>query len=492
MANLKILSVDQIRALDAHTIQHEPIASIHLMERASRIVFNWLSQKYDANTTFTVFCGQGNNGGDGLVIARLLHKHGYKTTCYLLNASNKYSDDNLKNQERLAQIKPFEKITTIDHIPEITTSVVIDAIFGSGLDRPIEGLAAKLVQHINKSEKEVVAIDIASGLYADKKSERETIIQPTTTLTFQLPKLAFILPENEQYTGDWKVLDIGLSQEFIAKAETVHFYSTSVREYKSKVHKFAHKGNFGHALLIAGSYGKIGAALLASRACMKSGVGLLTTHVPKCGYQIMQIGLPEAMVSVDDDDKTFSTLPKELEKHTALGIGPGLGTNTKTFTVFETLLKQWKKPLVIDADGLNILSQEKELLKLLPQNSVLTPHPGEFKRLVGEWGNDFERLQLLKAFCQQYKVITILKGAHTAVCNANGTVYFNSTGNPGMATAGSGDVLTGILLSYLAQGFDPLIAAKSAVFNHGVAGDEAKNSTRKGRFLAGDLINHID
>lgn len=491
MAHLKILSVNQIRALDAHTIQHEPIASIDLMERASRIVFNWLSNKYNADTTFTVFCGQGNNGGDGLVIARLLHKHGYKTTCYLLNTSNKYSDDNQKNQERLSPLKPFERISSSETLPEINTRVVIDAIFGSGLDRPVEGLAAELIHHINKSEKEIVAIDLASGLFADKKSKGDAIIQPTYTLTFQLPKLAFLLPENEYFTGDWKVLDIGLSQEFIAEAKTNYYYTTAVDEHKKKVHKFAHKGNFGHALLIAGSYGKMGAALLASRACLKSGVGLLTTHLPQCGYQIMQIGLPEAMVSVDTDEAFFSSLPDRLDNYSALGIGPGLGLHSTSIKAFENVLSIWKKPLVIDADGLNMLSQNKALLKKLPQNSLLTPHPGEFKRLVGDWKDDFERLQLLRDFCQQHNVITILKGAHTAVCHSDGTIFFNSTGNPGMATAGSGDVLTGILLSYLAQGVDSIIAAKSAVFNHGVAGDEAKKDTKKGRFLAGDLTEYL-
>lgn len=491
MAELKILSVDQIRALDAYTIQHEPIIAIDLMERASRIVFNWLSQHYNADTTFTVFCGQGNNGGDGLVIARLLHKHGYRTICYVLNATESYSKDNLKNQERLTSVKPFEFITPKTILPEIKTQVVIDAVFGSGLDRPIEGLAAELIHHINKSGKEIIAIDIASGLYADKKSEGNTIIQPARTLTFQLPKLAFLLPQNEQYTGDWKVLDIGLSQEFIAEAETNYYYTTSVSEQRKVTHKFAYKNNFGHALLIAGSYGKVGAALLASRACMKSGVGLLTTHVPKCGYQIMQIGLPEAMASVDAEEEIFTTLPEELDHYTALGVGPGLGTTTKTIIAFEALLKQWEKPLVIDADGLNILSQHKELLDLLPQNGILTPHLGEFKRLVGDWHDDFERLNLLQVFCQKHSVITVLKGAHTAVCNADGTIFFNSTGNPGMATAGSGDVLTGMVLSYLAQGYDAINAAKSAVFDHGVAGDDARDNTKKGRFLAGEIIRCI-
>ncbi len=492
MAQLKILSVDQIRALDAHTIQHEPISSLDLMERASRIVFNWLSNKYKADTTFTVFCGQGNNGGDGLVIARLLHKHGYRTTCYLLSTSDNYSDDNRINQERLTLLKPFELIVSTDDLPEINTPVVIDALFGSGLNRPVEGLAAELIDHINKSEKEIIAIDIASGLFADKKSEGTAIIQPTFTLTFQLPKLAFLLPENERFTGDWKVLDISLSPAFIAEAKTNYYYTTSVSEYNKKAKKYAHKGNFGHGLLIAGSYGKMGAALLASRACMKSGVGLLTTHVPKCGYQIMQIGLPEAMASVDTHEELFSTVPKSLDDFTALGIGPGLGTDPQSVAAFETLLSNWKKPVVVDADGLNILSQHKELLKKLPINSILTPHPGEFKRLVGDWKDDFERLHLLKEFCQHHHLIMILKGAHTAVCHSDGNIFFNSTGNPGMATAGSGDVLTGILLSYLAQGLDPISAAKSAVFNHGVAGDEAQKNTKKGSFLAGDIINHID
>ena len=337
----------------------------------------------------------------------------------------------------------------------------------------------------------MVSIDIASGLFADKKSIGNVAIKPTHTLTFQMPKLAFLLPENEAFTGDWKVLDIGLSTEFVQQSTTSYYYTTSVTENHKKTSKFSHKGTYGHALLIAGSYGKMGAALLSSRACMKSGVGLLTTHIPKCGYQIMQIGLPEAMASVDEEEAFFATIPKELDRYTALGIGPGIGTGPKSISAFSALLKTGDKPMVIDADGLNILSQNKELLKLLPQTCVLTPHLGEFKRLVGTWSDDFERLQMLREFCQTHKVVTILKGAHTAICDKEGNVFFNSTGNPGMATAGSGDVLTGIVLSYLAQGYSGINAARKAVFNHGVAGDNALFHTKNGRFLAGEIIDFV-
>ena len=485
---MKILATKQIQALDAFTITHEPISSIDLMERASRGIFNWLSSHYIAKTSFTIFCGPGNNGGDGLAVARLLYKHGFKVKCYLI-ASESYSADNLINQERYKQFCELHTVSTIQDLPEIDSTCVIDALFGAGLSKPIEGMYREVIQHINTSNKEIIAIDIASGLVADRPSTSLAIVQPTFTLSLELPKLAFMLPENHSFVGDWKIIPIDLHPKGIEAENTPYNYTESI-ENTTQRSKFSHKGNFGHALLIAGSYGKMGAAVLASKACMRSGVGLLTTHVPKSGYQIMQISLPEAMTSVDKHEEHFTT-SLHLEPYAAIGIGPGLGTSVETQKALETLLQNIQKPLVLDADALNCIALKKELLLLLPANSILTPHPKEFERLVGTWNNDFEKLAVLQDFCKKHHLITVLKGAHTAVCLPNGEIHFNSTGNPAMATAGSGDVLTGIILAYLSQGLSPEKAAILGVFNHGLAGDKAIDDSKNNSIIAGDILNWL-
>lgn len=483
---MKIFTAKQIQALDAYTIQHEPISSIDLMERASRGLFNWISGFYPAKTSFAIFCGPGNNGGDGLAVARLLYKHGFKVQCYLI-ASENYSADNLINQKRYKQFCTLHTIATPQDLPTIDATCVIDALFGSGLSKPLEGVYAAVIEHINASNKEIIALDIASGLLANHPSSSTCIVKPTFTLSLELPKLAFMLPENYTFVGEWKIIPIDLHPKGI-ETEDTPFYYTSTNTCTATRSKFAHKGNFGHALLIAGSYGKMGAAVLASKACLRTGVGLLTAHVPKSGYPIMQISLPEAMTSVDKHDDCFSSaLP--LDAYSAIGIGPGLGTSTETQKALENLLQNINKPLVLDADALNCISLKKELLLLLPPNTILTPHPKEFERLVGTWTNDYEKLALLQDFCKKHHLITVLKGAHTAVCLPNGEIHFNATGNPAMATAGSGDVLTGIILAYLAQGLTPTKAAIQGVFNHGVAGDNAAKN--QNTIIASDIINAL-
>lgn len=486
---MKILSAKQTQELDTYTIEHEPITSINLMERASRGVFNWLCKHYPTNTSFSIFCGTGNNGGDGLAIARLLFKHGFKAECFLID-SDSYSEDNSINKERLEKFYPLNIISSTEDLKEIKHNIIIDSLLGSGLNKPVSGLYADIITLINNSDKEIVSVDIASGLFCDKTSiKNSSIIQPTYTLSFEQPKLAFMLPENEAFVGDWRLIDIDLNKEKKDQLMTSYSYTSSIA-HTNKRNKFSHKGTFGHALLIAGSYGKMGAALLSSKACIRAGVGLLTTHIPTCGYEILQIGLPEAMVSIDENDYVFSNL-SDLTPYKAIGIGPGLGVETESIKALEELLNQAYVPLVIDADALNILSAHKHLLKLLPKDTILTPHPKEFERLAGSWDNDFDRLELLQTFSKKHQIITVLKGAHTAVCTSRGIIHFNSTGNPGMATAGSGDVLTGIILAYLAQGLAPEEAAIKGIFDHGLAGDQAEKARSNGTIIASDIVEHI-
>jgi ADP-dependent NAD(P)H-hydrate dehydratase / NAD(P)H-hydrate epimerase len=356
---------------------------------------------------------------------------------------------------------------------------------------PVEGIYVRAIQLMNAAEATRVSVDVPSGLQADRPSEGE-IVRAGFTVCFQLPKLAFFFPQSYPFTGEWCTVDIGLDKSFIRKAETKYFFTT-LKDCKKILRprlRFDHKGTYGHALMIAGSFGKMGACLLASHAALRAGVGLLTAHVPGCGYQIVQTSLPEAMVDIDPDDQLF-TQCESIDKFDAIGIGPGLGQDAKTVKALGDVLRRFKKPMVIDADALNILSSNRELLHLIPENSVLTPHPREFERLAGSSKNDFERLGKQIALAAQLKSVVVLKGAYSSIATPHGKVYFNSTGNPGMAKGGSGDVLTGILTALLAQGYSSDQAAILGLFLHGLAGDIGVQELGMTAFLPSDLIQHL-
>jgi hydroxyethylthiazole kinase-like uncharacterized protein yjeF len=491
---MKILSAAQIRQLDAYTITHESLPSIDLMERAALAFVTWLCSRYDASTPIHIFCGKGNNGGDGLAIARLLlHKH-YPVSVSVINHTDYPSNDFSINESKLRKLISIAYVNTIDELPDLTPkTLVIDAILGSGLTRPTSGLVKSVVEKINSSGNNAIAVDIATGLFTDQLNlPEDTIIQPQATVSFQLPKLSFLLPENDPYVGNWTTVPIGLSSEFIENASTTFFYTdeNSGETQKKKRHKFSHKGTFGHALLLAGGYGKIGAALLSARSCLHSGAGLLTIHAPACGYVILQSSVPEAMVSVDRNEKVISQLPA-LSPYKAIGFGPGIGQSFRTKRVLEQLLATTQVPLVLDADALNLLATNTKLLTILPKFTILTPHPKEFERLVGGCISSMERLEKGVEFAKKHQIIICLKGAHTAVILPDGTVHFNSTGNAGMATGGSGDVLTGLVLGLLAQGYPPANAAILGVYLHGKAGDLAVHNSLSDTILASDIIKFI-
>ncbi len=497
---MKILQPHQIREVDQYTIQNKPIPSIDLMENAAQSVVDWISKNCMANT-FYIFCGTGNNGGDGLAIARLLHNFSVSVHVILVRFSNSLSKDAEENLNRLKEIHAISileihKEEDFNILPIDEDAIVIDAIFGSGLNRPTAGLAKEVIKKINALSNLIIAIDIPSGLFANKPFiflNQEGIVKADISLSFQLPKLAFLLPENSDFVGKWYLLDIGLLEEGIERHQT-NFYLTTkqgINKIIKSRKKFSHKGNYGHALLVAGSYGKLGAAILASKACLKAGVGLLTTHIPHWGYQVMQSTVPEAMTSIDRSEMIFTEFP-ELSPFNAIGIGPGLDTKKNSVLAFEELLNKLSdQKCVIDADGLNILSKNNFLLLKLPKNTILTPHPKEFERLAGKWDNDIEKLEILKSFCQKYNVVTVLKGAHTVVALPDGSCHFNFSGNPGMATAGSGDTLTGIILALLAQGYLEKDAAILGVYLHGLAGDIALQKESEESLIASDIICNL-
>lgn len=497
---MKILSAEQTRQADAATIQQELIDVIDLMERASReFVQSFVELFSTRQHPVYVFCGPGNNGGDGLAIARLLAERSYRVQVFTVTGQAQVSDDFSTNLDRWQAIDTTQAIVQSDDIPNIPAqALVIDGLFGSGLSRPVEGMFAEVVAAINATEAQVIAIDVPSGLYSDRVTPSESaVVQANYTFTFQLPKLAFLLPQNQGYVGQRRTLDIGLDADFIEQAATDYVYTDAdaLRGVRKQRLPQSHKGNYGKALLIAGSYGKMGAAVLSAHACLRGGVGLLTLHAPECGYTILQTAVPEAMVLVDNGPYMFSHMPPDtLDGYITVGIGPGLGTAEPTVQALSELLpaiRERELALVLDADALNIIGQHRALLHQLPEKTILTPHPKEFERLTEPARDDFHRLELLRNFCQTHHVYVVLKGGHTAVGAPDGKIYFNSTGNPGMATGGSGDVLTGLLTALLAQGYEPLEAARLGVYVHGLAGDLAAEALGVEATIASSIVEQL-
>lgn len=493
---MKIFSSEQIYLGDKITEEKQQLPASELMERAGLQIFNWMHMRMQgAQVPVHVFCGIGNNGGDGLVLARHLITHGYNVEVYVVNCGNSRSQDFLTSYDKVKDVtKKWPQLLKCESdFPSIhKDDIIVDAIFGIGLNREIEDWIKALFKHFKASEAFTLAVDIPSGLYTDKPiKDKEGVVKANYTLSFQAPKLIFFLPETADFSTQWEVIDIGIDREFLMQTET-EFELISKNEvlpiYKPR-DKFAHKGDFGHGLIIGGSYGKIGAVQLTTRSVLASGAGLATAYVPKCGYIPLQTSLPEAMVITDENEKLLSNITFEIEP-TAIAIGVGLGKSTETVSALEKFLKVNKTPLVIDADALNILSEHKKLLKLVPENSILTPHPKELERLVGKWSDDFDKLKKTEDFSVKHKVIVVIKGANTITVLGN-KKYINVTGNPGMATAGSGDVLTGIITGLLCQNYSPIEATLFGVYLHGRSGDLALEEYGYQSLLAGNIIDYI-
>ncbi len=468
---MKILNVQQIREADQYTIKNEPIASIDLMERASREVVNWICNHFSNDHEIIILAGSGNNGGDGLAIARLIENHGYKVRVVLVMGESG-SEDFVQNLNKLKSIHEVEISDDFDFSTSTDKSIVIDAIFGSGLSRPIEGEIANQIQKANDAKGIKIAVDIPSGIFADEPSPDKTIFRSDFTLSFQVPKLAFMMAENQKYIGQFKILDIGLSNKFINNCISDYSIYELTDKIKTaiKVESTAHKGIRGRATIIAGGHAKMGAAILAAKGTLHSGIGLLSVQCcPHC-INIIQIQIPEALILEDENEYVLGSFLNYKDQD-VLVFGPAIGFANKTVKLLEEILKNYKGQLILDADAITILAENRELLQLLPKGTILTPHHGEFKRLVGNYSNNFEALVQLKSFCKHHKVVVILKGKYTAVCNENGQVSFNTTGNQGMAKGGCGDLLCGIIAGIAPRVKNPFETAKLAVYLHGLAGD---------------------
>lgn len=490
-----ILNEAQIRAWDEYTIR-KGIKSIDLMEQAALAVVQKLDILLgDEDQEVLIICGNGNNGADGLAIARLLLELDFLVDVFV-SLEGDHSNEWKVNYERLLQ-KEAEHLTIHDAwIPdnfELSSSgTIIDAIFGTGLSRPVSGKWLKIINWINEQSNLTVSIDMPSGMYVDKAADGE-VVYADLVLTFQCQRLAFMMPESEPHFGEVLVCDIGLSDTFllennIRSFELDYYYLLPFLIERSR---FSHKGDYGHGLLIAGSTGKGGAAVLAANGALRSGIGLLTAHIPERLYTTLQSTAPEAMVQMDEDFDHFThcALP---EKISAIGIGPGMGLHPDTQKGLMSLLKSQKKiPMVIDADGLNIIALNPDLLNAIPEGTIITPHPGEFDRLFGEQEDHFERYRTACAEAQKRKINIVLKGGYTIICQSNGVSFFNTKGNPGMATGGSGDVLTGVLLGLLSQGYSPDFAALLGVYIHATAGDLAASTLGYEALIATDIVDFL-
>jgi NAD(P)H-hydrate epimerase len=496
---MKIPTIEQIRFCDAYTIQHEPVLSTDLMERAAQSCVDKIKNMFPADVSIGIFCGTGNNGGDGLAIARLLLDSGYQCQALVIAYGNSYSADCKENLQRLQKNYPnnIRMITAPKDIPLLSDyHLIIDALFGSGLNKAVEAeILIQLIDNINKAPAFVFAIDMPSGLFAETFMDTNAVVvEADFTLSFQFTKLGFLFPENYKYVGEWDIADIGLHPDAIQQIEVKNYLidDNMVKEILCLREKYVHKGNFGHGLLIAGSKGMMGAAILSARACLRSGIGLLTVHVPCVGYPIMQSNVAEAMCLCDDEENFFSGVAfGSLAKYNAIAIGPGLGKNKHSAEGLKKLIGDFGGSIIFDADAINLLSENKTWLEFIPQNCIFTPHIKEFERLTRPVTNSFERMELQRAFSIRHRCTVVLKGAHSCISSPSGECYFNTTGNPGMATGGSGDVLTGIILGLLAQGYTTTQAAIIGTFLHGKAADIALKQQSYESLIASDVIDNI-
>ena len=493
---MKILNAEQLRLADKNIMRNQNISSVELMGRAANACFQWLINHFnEGSRSIYIFCGVGNNGGDGMAIAKLLKENGFEIKVFEVLFSNQPSADFLfyRDEWTLSGEKVFSMLSEADFPKVSSSSVVIDAVFGYGLNRPPEKWIQHLFSHLNESKAKIISIDVPSGLYLHKiPATDEVVIHANHTLTFEFPKLVFFLPQTSTFVGDWHLMSLQSNPEDLEGIDCQQFLmdeKTIAALLKPRA-QFSHKGTFGHALLVGGSYGKMGAMLLSAKACLRGGAGLVSVFVPGCGYLPFQSALHEIMVMTDEADNQLEDI-KMLEKFTAIGIGMGMGQHPKTIRALHRFLLKNKSMLLLDADAINILAEKQAWLSLLPAQSILTPHPKELERLIGAWKDDFEKIEKTRAFARRYQLVILVKGAHTLVVTSD-EIWINSTGNPGMATAGSGDVLSGIITGLLAQGYTSADAAKLGVYLHGLAGDLAVSDFQsEASLIASDIIENL-
>ncbi|MBS7566514.1 NAD(P)H-hydrate dehydratase [Mucilaginibacter sp. Bleaf8] len=487
---LPLLTSAQIHEADAYTIAHEPIASIDLMERASKAFVNWFVNHFpDKRQPISVYCGTGNNGGDGLAIARMLNEHSYQQlNVKIARFSDKSTDDFNTNLQRLQQTTvPLTELNKEENFPQEASTILIDALLGSGLNKPLSGDYERLVSQLNQLNKTVVAVDVPTGLPAEVPVDKEaTVLRADLVITFQQPKLNFLLPESGSHIACWEAVNIGLHHTFLQSLNSAYqlIEEKDIKAILKPRHRFSNKGTFGHALLVAGQAQTMGAALLCSSASVYAGAGLTTACIPESGLTALNSYQPEVMAIV----RQGNDLPDiDYEKFNAIGAGPGLGKDENALALLTDILVNYNKPMVLDADALNLLATHHELLRQLPAGSIITPHMKEFDRLFGEHSNWWDRLQTLQQKANELNIYIVLKNDYTITGSPDGKLYFNSTSNAAMASGGMGDILTGIITALLAQNYTPLEACLAGIYLHGKAGDELALPNRLNVVLPGQV-----
>ena len=491
---LPLLTAPQIREADGYTILHEPITSVDLMERAAKAFAGCFVEHFpDRSRAITIYCGTGNNGGDGLVVAQLLHYLEYTNlSVKIARFSDKASDDFNVNLQRLQQTSILTVILKPgDAIAPETSAILIDALLGSGLNKPLSGDLKDLVMYLNTLNAEVVAVDVPTGFFTEGMTDKEAVVfNADLAITFQQPRLNFLLPESATAMRRWQFVDIGIDKDFVQSLHSPYHWveAKDITEILKPRRRFSHKGTYGHALIIAGQDKTMGAALLSSAASACAGAGLTTACIPESGLTALNSYLPELMAIIRRGDQQPVI---DWTQFSAVAIGPGLGKEKSALTLFENVLNSYQQPIVIDADAINLLAANIQLWPKVPKGSILTPHMKEFDRLFGEHANWWQRLETGTQKAKQHGVYIVLKNDYTITFAPDGTVYFNSTGNPAMATGGMGDVLTGVITSLLAQKYSPLEACLAGVFIHGRAGDELALSNRLNVVLPGELAKQL-
>lgn len=489
---MKIFKTSQVREIDKRTLEKEDITSSMLMDRASLALYNRIRKLINKNDEVLILAGPGNNGGDALSVSLMMEEAGYKIKNCLCFFDKKISADTSLREKKLTNKISIKKAGDLPDLNQF--DIIIEGLFGSGLNRPAEGDFAEIIKEVNKSSAKKISIDIPGGLFGEdnRLNNKDTIIKAEYTLSLQFPKISFLLSENEEYTGNLAILDFGLNKDVIEETHTDFFYTQKENIELKTRKKFSHKGSFGKILNIAGSKGMAGAAVLSTKAALKTGAGLVTARIPENINDIIQISVPEAITSIYTNNE-FWIDTDDIKKWSAISVGPGLGKSKEKVLCMKKIFMQKPEKLVIDADALNIISDDEELLNNLPENSIITPHPGEFSRLTKKnYSTGYERLKEAIEFAKKHHIFIVLKGANTAIITPEGKCHFNSTGNSGLSTAGSGDVLTGIIVSLLGQGYSHKDACITGVYIHGLSADIAVSSDQSEESLtAGDIINNI-
>lgn len=516
---MKVLTAAEMQHIDKLTTEKYGVPSLALMENAGRAVVRFLAERFQplASQQIAILCGRGNNGGDGFVVARLFQEQGIKPRVVLFANPRNLRGDAAKNFERLEQISPSEIVEGIEAWQRVKksiadTTLIIDALFGTGLSKPLEGFFAEIVRDVNSAfpGARVVSIDLPSGVSADSGELIGESIRANATLTFTAPKLAHVFPPACERAGEWAVEQIGTPAEALENDPDLKLNLTTPAdvEWIAQPRKAdANKGHFGHVLIFAGSVGKTGAAAMAAKAALRAGAGLVTVATAKSalpivsslGMEFMTAPLPESeegTVSIRGLD--FARLDNLVEGKSVLALGPGLGTIPETVEFIRAVVDRYDLPLVLDADGLNAFAGCMKTFRSSHRAkapAVLTPHPGEMARLTGKTIKEIQadRVSAARDFAARHNVTLVLKGFRTIIASPDGQAWINPTGNPGMATGGTGDVLTGLLAGLWAQ-FRERPAEKvaaAAVYLHGLAGDHAAREFGEAPMIAGDLLNAI-